>query len=240
MANINWLEPGEIQFPPVETALREPNGLLAAGGDLSSERLILAYRHGIFPWYEEGQPILWWSPDPRSVIYPEQVRISRSLRKNLRNGGFTVSMDCAFEQVIAACAGTRNYTDGTWITPDMQVAYAGLHHLGLAHSVEVGCDDRLVGGLYGVALGQLFFGESMFSVMSNASKVALVYLAGQLLEWDYKLIDCQVQSEHKDSLGAQCIPRNQFQHYLDTYVSEYVSESSMDGNWNLTWQYKPS
>ncbi len=183
---------------------------------------------------------MWWSPDPRSVIYPEQVRISRSLHKNLRNGGFTVSMDCAFERVIAACAGTRNYTDGTWITPDMQVAYAGLHHLGLAHSVEVWFDDRLVGGLYGVALGQLFFGESMFSVMSNASKVALVYLAGQLLEWDYKLIDCQVQSEHMDSLGAQCIPRIQFQQYLDTYVSENVSESSMDGNWNLTWQYKPS
>lgn len=234
MAEINWLDLDKPEFPPVESALTDPDGLLAVGGNLFAERLILAYQKGIFPWYEEGQPILWWAPDPRSVISPDEVRISRSLHKNLRNSGFIVTMDNAFEDVIAACAGKRNYSVGTWITRDMQSAYTELHRLELAHSVEVWLEGNLVGGLYGVALGRLFFGESMFSTVSNASKVALVHLAGQLLAWGYKLIDCQVQSEHMNSLGAQSIPRTVFQKYLDTYVTAPTAQ----GKWTLNWQYK--
>lgn len=233
MVHVNWLDPGNPEFPPVESALTEPDGLLAVGGNLFAERLILAYQKGIFPWYEEGQPVLWWAPDPRSVIFPDQLRITRSLHKNLRNSGFIITMDDAFERVIAACAGKRNYSDGTWITRDMKIAYTELHRLELAHSVEVWLDGDLVGGLYGVALGQLFFGESMFSSVSNASKVALVYLAGQLREWDYKLIDCQVQSDHMDSLGAQSIPRKSFQRYLDRYVNVPAKK----GKWVMHWKY---
>lgn len=234
MAQINWLDPGKWEFPPVESALTNPDGLLAVGGNLFTERLIAAYQKGIFPWYEEGQPILWWAPDPRSVIFPDEVRVSRSLHKNLRNSGFIVTMDKAFEDVIAACADKRNDSVGTWITRDMQRAYIELHRLESAHSVEVWLDGSLVGGLYGVALGSLFFGESMFSTVSNASKVALVHLAGQLLEWGYKLIDCQVQSEHMNSLGAQNIPRAVFQEYLDAYVTA----PTVQGKWTLKWQYK--
>jgi leucyl/phenylalanyl-tRNA--protein transferase len=233
VAEINWLDLGKPEFPPVESALTDPDGLLAVGGNLYAERLIVAYQRGIFPWYEEGQPILWWAPDPRSVIIPDQVRITRSLHKNLRKGRFLVTMDNAFEEVITACAGKRNYTDGTWITRDMKDAYTELHRLELAHSVEVWLDGDLVGGLYGVALGKLFFGESMFSTASNASKIALVHLAGQLHEWDYKLIDCQVQSDHMDSLGAQNIPRKSFQTYLDNYVKAPVKQ----GKWVIDWEY---
>jgi len=233
VAEINWLDLGKPEFPPVESALTDPDGLLAVGGNLFTERLILAYQKGIFPWYEEGQPILWWAPDPRSVIFPDKIRITRSLRKNLRNSGFVVTMDTAFEDVIAACAGRRNYTAGTWITRDMQTAYTELYRLALAHSVEVWLDGNLVGGLYGVALGKLFFGESMFSTVSNASKVALVNLAGQLHDWGYKLIDCQVQSEHMDSLGAQSIPRKVFQKYLDSYVNAQAKQ----GKWVIGWEY---
>jgi len=235
VAVIDWLDMRDPEFPPVESALTDPDGLLAVGGNLFPERLILAYQRGIFPWYEEGQPILWWAPDPRSVIFPDQIRITRSLHKNLRNGGFMVTMDSSFEDVITACAGKRNYSVGTWITRDMKEAYTELHRLELAHSVEVWLDGNLVGGLYGVALGQLFFGESMFSTVSNASKVALVHLAGQLQEWGYKLIDCQVQSEHMDSLGAQSIPRKSFQEYLGSYVQAPAKR----GKWTISWEYNP-
>jgi leucyl/phenylalanyl-tRNA--protein transferase len=238
MSQIYWLDADNNEFPPVQSALLNPDGLLAAGGDLSPERLIRAYRMGIFPWYEEGQPILWWAPDPRSVIFPGKVKITRSLAKNLRNSGFIVTMDHAFEEVIHGCAGNRNYSDGTWITAEMQNAYIALHRMDLAHSVEVWLDGKLVGGLYGIALGRLFFGESMFSLVANASKVALVHLSGQLHEWGYQLIDCQLQSDHMDSLGARCIPRVEFQHYLDAFVDE--PDLTGPGNWDITWQYKPA
>ena len=233
MIQISWLDPESLDFPPIESALAAPDGLLAAGGDLSRDRLLQAYRHGIFPWYEAGEPILWWSPNPCSVLFPEQLRISRSLRKNLRNAGFTVTMDQAFARVISACSGKRDYTDATWITSEMKDSYLELHNLDIAHSVEVWLDGRLVGGLYGIAMGQLFFGESMFSKESNASKVALVHLTGQLLVWGYKLIDCQVQSNHMDSLGACSIPRNDFQQYLEKFRDKQGTE----GKWELDWYY---
>ncbi len=215
-----WLsEQDETLFPPVETALRHPNGLIAVGGNLSPQRLINAYRQGIFPWYEEGQPILWWSPDPRALLYPERLRVTRSLRKRLRNGGFRVTLDQAFGEVISACAAPRDGAQGTWITADMQSAYERLHALGLAHSVEVWEDNRLVGGLYGVAQGRVFFGESMFSRRADASKIALVWLCRQLQHWGYAFLDCQVSSGHLASLGAEDVPRRRFirelQHALE-------------------------
>ena len=233
MSRINWQALGESDFPPVERALLEPNGLLAVGGDLSPTRLLLAYRHGIFPWYEEGQPILWWAPDPRSVMFPDHLRISRSLKKSLANRGYSVSMDQRFSDVIKACSGKRNYTDNTWITPEMDRAYNELHRMGIAHSVETTLDGVLVGGLYGIALGQMFFGESMFSTAADASKVALVHLAGQLNAWNFQLIDCQVQSEHMDSLGARNISRNRFQEYLN----QFTETESVIGPWHLAWSY---
>ncbi len=198
-------------FPDPDRALDEPNGLLAAGGDLSPERLLHAYRLGVFPWYSAGQPILWWSPDPRAVLFPERMRVSRSLRKTLRQGRFRVTRDTAFREVMDACAAPRPGSDGTWITPEMLAAYTRLHSLGWAHSVECWRDGRLAGGLYGVAMGRVFFGESMFSRESDASKVALAHLAGQ----GYRLIDCQVESEHLARLGAEPIPRRTFRALLD-------------------------
>lgn len=205
-------------FPPVQLALEEPNGLLAVGGDLAPERIIAAYRQSIFPWYSEGQPILWWSPNPRAVLFPEQLKVSRSLRKTLRKQLFDVTLDRDFKAVIQACAEPRSYEKETWISPEIQSAYQSLHRLGYAHSVEAWQDGRLVGGLYGIALGQIFFGESMFSRTSNASKVAFTYLTRQLLQWGYKLIDCQVSSEHLQSLGATDIDRSEFLTYLETYT----------------------
>lgn len=209
-----WIAPESApeNFPPVERALQEPDGLLAVGGDLSAARLLQAYRRGIFPWYSDPQPILWWSPDPRCVIFPGELHISHSLRKHLRNRKYAVSFDTAFSQVIAACAGPRrNQPDaGTWITPEMQAAYLELHRFGHAHSVEVRLDGELVGGLYGIAIGRVFFGESMFSRCSGASKIALAWLAEQLRAWNYELIDCQVYSAHLASLGAVTIPRSRF------------------------------
>ena len=198
-------------FPDPERALDEPNGLLAAGGDLSPERLLHAYRLGVFPWYSAGQPILWWSPDPRAVLFPERMRVSRSLRKTLRQGRFRVTVDTAFREVMDACAAPRPGSDGTWITPEMLAAYTRLHSLGWAHSVECWRDGRLAGGLYGVAMGRVFFGESMFSRESDASKVALAHLSGQ----GYRLIDCQVESEHLARLGAEPVPRRTFRALLD-------------------------
>lgn len=206
------LKPGtkNFRFPPVELASRE--GLLAVGGDLSSGRLLEAYRSGIFPWYNEGQPILWWSPDPRAVLLPGEIKVSRSLRKVARSGKFSVTFDQCFLDVMRACAGPRRqYPEGgTWITPAMLAAYTELHRQGYAHSVETWEGDRLAGGLYGVALGGVFFGESMFSHATDASKVALLCMARQLQEWGYSLIDCQLPTPHLESLGAKSISRKTY------------------------------
>ena len=197
-------------FPAVTQALRSPNGLLAAGGDLTTARLLEAYRHGIFPWFSAGEPILWWSPDPRMVLFPNELRISHSLRKSLRNGRHEVRFDSAFEQVMRACAAPRKGASGTWIHEEMIAAYCELHRLGYAHSVEIWMDDELVGGLYGMALGRMFYGESMFSRKTDASKIALAHLAAQLERWNFGMIDCQMNTPHLASLGAREIPRKEF------------------------------
>jgi leucyl/phenylalanyl-tRNA--protein transferase len=198
-----------LSFPPAHLALKE--GLLAVGGDLSVERLLLAYRNGIFPWYSPGEPILWWSPDPRLVLYPEELRISRSLGKIINKKSFQISFDEAFEAVIQACAqAKRSYGEGTWISDEMKDAYCELHRQGYAHSVEAWQDEALVGGLYGITLGRVFFGESMFSRVSNASKVAFVTLVENLKQLKFKLIDCQVRTDHLIRFGAREIPRKVF------------------------------
>ena len=206
---IPFLEPDE-PFPPVEFALRDPNGLLAAGADLSPERLLDAYARGIFPWFGDDDPLLWWSPDPRMVLAVSDIRISRSLRRVIRSGRFHVTMDTAFAEVMAGCAEPRAEQDGTWITLEMTRAYGRLAALGFAHSVEVWSDSRLAGGLYGVAIGRMFFGESMFSRVSDASKVALVHLARQLERWGLPIIDCQMSTPHLASLGARDVARADF------------------------------
>lgn len=215
-------------FPDVERALIRPNGLLAFGGDLSPERLEQAYRRGIFPWYNVGDPILWWSPDPRTLLFPESLRISRSLRKRLRKQTFRVSMDRDFAGVIRACAAPRDPDGGTWILPEMIAAYERLHQRGLAHSVEVWRDSCLVGGLYGVAIGRAFFGESMFSRASDASKVALVYLCARLQAWRFGLIDCQMRTEHLIQLGAVEVPRAELNRRLDRLCREPQTPASWD------------
>lgn len=219
MRDLHWINPldPDYSFPDVQQALRDPDGLLAAGGDLSPVRLLKAYRLGIFPWFSDGQPILWWSPDPRMVLFPDELKISRSLAKTLRQQRFKITLDTNLDAVIRQCAEPRQDAQGTWITQDMMTAYNRLHQLGYAHSVEAWQDDQLVGGLYGVALGQIFFGESMFSRVSNASKVAFVYLVRQLKEKSFQLIDCQVETAHLGSLGARNIPRQQFIQILDRY-----------------------
>jgi leucyl/phenylalanyl-tRNA--protein transferase len=245
---IPWLKPADPPdaFPPVTSALTDPDGLLCVGGDLRPERLLAAYRRGIFPWYSDGQPILWWSPDPRMVLLPDEFKVSRSLGKSLRNRGFRVTFDTCFEEVIAHCAdsGTRA-AEGTWISPAIRAAYCEMHRLGFAHSVEVWLDEpapatavktasatvtavsesaaatthvrdgvrrdsRLVGGLYGLLLGRIFFGESMFSTATDASKVALHELVGWLRQHNVELIDCQVASDHLFTLGARLMPRAEF------------------------------
>ena len=213
-----WLEPDarEIIFPDVELALRDPDGLLAMGGKLSTDWLLQAYRKGIFPWYGPGQPILWWAPDPRLVLLPEKLHISRSLAKTIRQNKFSVTLDTAFSDVIAACAQARQGQSGTWITPEMQAAYVDLHHEGHAHSAECWYDGKLAGGLYGIAIGNIFFGESMFTELTDASKVAFVALARQLQRWGYGLIDCQVYTGHLASLGASMIARKDFTAILDS------------------------
>lgn len=200
--------------------MREPNGLLAAGGDLSADRLIQAYRHGCFPWFEEGQPILWWSPDPRTVLFPEELHISRSLGKVLRQERYQVTFDQNFAAVIQACAAPRTYANGTWITGSMQSAYLELHRRGHAHSVEVWEQGVLVGGLYGLAIGQLFFGESMFSRADNASKVGFATLVERLTAWGFVLIDCQMPTQHLHSFGARAIARTTFAHYLREHLDQ--------------------
>jgi len=206
---IPWLR-RDTPFPPVESALRHPAGLLAAGADLSPQRLIDAYRLGIFPWFSAGEPILWWSPDPRMVLFPGEVKISRSLAKRLRRREFEARLDTAFAEVMRACAAPRQGADGTWITPQMQQAYLRLHELGWAHSVETWVEGELVGGLYGVAIGRAFYGESMFARTSDASKVALAHLARHLESRGFGMIDCQMSTAHLESLGAREIPRREF------------------------------
>jgi leucyl/phenylalanyl-tRNA--protein transferase len=216
---IPWLEPQD-EFPPVEAALREPNGLLAAGDDLSRDRLLDGYRRGIFPWFNDGDPVLWWSPDPRMVLFLDELHVSRSLGKVLRSGRFTVTFDRAFAEVMQGCAAPRDGEDGTWITPEMSQAYCGLHEQGYAHSVEVWHGGALVGGLYGVSLGRMFFGESMFSRQPDASKVALAHLVRLLGPWGFRLIDCQMATAHLASLGARQIPRAEFVAHVLALVAE--------------------
>lgn len=215
MSKIPWLEGGSLNFPHPSQALHEPDGLLAAGGDLSCKQLVHAYRHGIFPWFDDTQPILWWSPDPRLIIQPNDLHISRSLRKTLKQGQFHVTSDTCFNTVMRACAEPRDEQDGTWITDDMLDAYTALHEEGYAHSVEVWSGELLVGGLYGVAIGKVFYGESMFSRVSNASKAAFTVMITALNTVGFELVDCQVQTQHLQSLGAQEIPRH---HFLDLLV----------------------
>lgn len=215
---IPWLEPGQ-PFPPVDRALVTPNGLLAAGADLSPQRLIEAYRRGIFPWYSEGEPLLWWSPDPRMVLIPEEHRLARSLRKRLRRRDYAVRCDTAFEAVMRACAAPRAGQAGTWITADMIAAYCVLHRGGTAHSVETWIGGELAGGLYGVALGRMFFGESMFTHVPDASRIALAHLARQLARWQYGMIDCQMSTAHLAAAGAREVPRAEFMRKLKDLVN---------------------
>jgi leucyl/phenylalanyl-tRNA--protein transferase len=231
---IAWLS-GDAPFPPLELALDDPNGLLAAGADLTPQRLVAAYRRGIFPWYSEGQPILWWSPNPRMVLYVDDFKISRSLRKRIRQQTFDVRIDTAFHRVVEACAHVpRTGQYGTWITPAMMLAYTDLHDRGYAHSVEAWHDGELVGGLYGLALGRVFFGESMFANQTDASKVALAGLVAVLQELNVPLIDCQQETSHLASLGARPISRRRFAGHL----AELIDSNAPPAAWPkgaLSW-----
>ena len=216
----------ELVFPSPHLAVDE--GLLAVGGDLSVNRLLLAYAHGIFPWYSRGEPILWWSPDPRLVLYPADLKVSRRLKRTLRQNRFQVTLDQAFDQVIHGCASVfRDREKGTWITEEMIAAYIALHKAGFAHSVEAWRDGRLAGGLYGISLGGSFFGESMFHLVSDASNIALVTLVRYLTKWNFNLIDCQVTTDHLIRMGAREISRNRFLHQLD----ESLKKPTMRGKW---------
>lgn len=236
-------------FPPIERALTDPNGLLAAGGTLTIPRLVDAYQRGIFPWFSAGDPVLWWSPDPRMVLFVDELRVSRSLAKRLRRGGYEVTADRAFSAVLRACAAPRpqmartartpqmtqraqtsTADAGTWLVPQMMRAYERLHEAGVAHSIEVWMDGELAGGLYGVALGRMFFGESMFTRRTDASKIALVRLAGQLAQWGFPMVDCQMSTEHLASLGARDIPRRTFARL----IAPLVAFEGVSAPWRLT------
>jgi len=219
-----WVRDNVIagDFPRISAALKEPDGLLAIGGDLSPERMLHAYQKGIFPWYNEGQPVLWWSPDPRWVLDPAAIKISRSLRRTLNRDTFHVTFDTQFSRVMEMCAAPRKDTDATWITADILHSFNLLHKQGYGHSVECWADGRLVGGLYGLAIGRVFFGESMFSRRSDASKVALVCLVRQLQKWDFHLINCQVYSRHLQSLGATAMPREKFADLLKQFCTPHI------------------
>lgn len=235
---IPWLV-GDQPFPPLERALVEPDGLLCAGGDLAPERILAAYRQGIFPWYSPGEPILWWSPDPRMVLFPDEFRISRSLRRSLRAGTCEVRLDSAFAAVIAACAQTpRRFQRGTWITAEMRQAYLRLFELGWAHSVETWVDGRLVGGLYGLAIGRMFYGESMFSHRTDASKIAAAHLARFLGRRGFGMIDCQMRTDHLASLGAREIPRTAFVARLQALTAEAPCPGRWpaDGAATIDWE----
>jgi leucyl/phenylalanyl-tRNA---protein transferase len=228
--SIVWLSERDSPqaFPPVERALSEPDGLLAAGGDLSPPRLLEAYRRGIFPWYSRGQPILWWCPDPRAVLIPQHIKVSRSLAKTIRNRGFETRIDQSFREVLRYCGSTELRPGGTWLSPEMRAAYLRLHKLGYAHSVETWLNDRLVGGLYGIAIGNVFFGESMFSLERDASKVALKRLCDELIARGYQMIDCQMATPHLMSLGAELIPRLDFIQLLSAHVGEDLTPRVWD------------
>ena len=215
-------------FPPIESALTEPNGLLAIGGDLHAQRLLNAYRRGIFPWYDQ-EPILWWSPSPRTVLFLDDLHISGSMKKLLKKHQFKIKMDENFAQVIALCGSLREPQPGTWITPQMQNAYITLHEMGYAHSLEIYQDNQLIGGIYGLSLGKLFFGESMFSLVSNGSKIAIIYLVKQLKSWGFELIDCQVWNEHLGTLGAKLLSRADF---LQKVSQNNLLETKV-GKWTL-------
>lgn len=232
---IPWLG-HELVFPPVRTALAEPDGLLAAGGDLSPARLLLGYSQGIFPWFSEGEPILWWSPAQRMVLFPSRLRVSRSLDKTLRNRRYRVTLDSAFRQVMEACAAPRAGAAGTWIIQPMVEAYCRLHQIGAAHSFEVWMDGELVGGLYGVALGRMFYGESMFSRRTDASKIAFVHMARHLQALGVDMIDCQMYTPHLASLGATLIPRAEF---IATLKNKTL-EPQADSMWNYCFDHEPS
>ncbi|MBK8972980.1 MAG: leucyl/phenylalanyl-tRNA--protein transferase [Hahellaceae bacterium] len=223
-----WLETSSQPFPPPDSAFVEPNGLLCAGGDLSTDRLLMAYRQGIFPWYEEGQPILWWSPDPRCILQFTDLHVSRSMQRLLKRQTFQFAFNRAFSEVVAACAAPRSYSHGTWITPEMAQAYAELHRRGHAHSIEVYDHGELVGGLYGIAMGRCFFGESMFSRRTDASKAAFIVLARHLEAWGYAFMDCQVTNPHLLTLGAREVPRDTFLSILSSSV-----EQPSGASWSL-------
>ena len=233
MIELTWLDPSKLEFPPVEQAMQDPDGLLAVGGDLSKERLLLAYSKGIFPWYEDDQPLLWWSPDPRAVIEPQNVKISRSLRKRLRKREFEVRVDTAFDDVVKRCQSPRAYSNETWITNEMRQAYLALHRDGYAHSIECYKDKELVGGLYGVSIGRLFFGESMFHAATDASKVAFVALCRLLRQQGCPLVDCQMPNPHIMSLGVETITRSEFMlHLLNNNKlksNEWINWPSLQG-----------
>ncbi len=239
MSAIHWFKTGDPvdSFPPVEKACSYPDGLLAAGGDLSSERLLAAYRRGIFPWYEEGQAILWWSPDPRTVFIPGNVHQSRSLKRNLRRHPVRVSINTCFETVVETCAESRPGQDGTWITRAMKQAYLKLHLEGHAHCLEVWRDDVLIGGIYGIGIGEVFFGESMFSRATNGSKLALSFLSQWLEKHNFALIDGQVKSAHLMSLGSIEISRDRFVSILDRHCDQPVDASMWQKNDNLTPEF---
>jgi len=232
---IPWLDP-DTPFPPLATALTEPSGLLAAGADLSPQRLLAAYRLGIFPWFNEGEPILWWSPDPRMVLFPSELKVSRSLRKTLKHSHYEVRMDTAFAEVMAGCAAPRAGQRGTWIHPQMVASYIRLHEMGIAHSVETWIAGKLVGGLYGLALGRVFFGESMFSRTTDASKIAFVHLVEQLRHWQFGLIDCQMKTAHLATLGAREIPRREFCQNLAELVNSPNGSASQTRKWHFDYE----
>ena len=214
-----WLD-RDTPFPPLETALQAPNGLLAAGADLQPWRLLDAYRQGIFPWYNPDEPVLWWSPDPRMVLFPDELRVTRSLDKTLRNKPYQIRIDTAFRRVMQSCAEPREPGGGSWIGPDIVDAYERLQRLGYAHSIETWIDGELCGGLYGVAIGKMFYGESMFARRTDASKIAFVHLVRQLQRWGFGMIDCQMRTEHLASLGGRTIPRAQFAAKLKLLIAQ--------------------
>jgi leucyl/phenylalanyl-tRNA---protein transferase len=225
---IPWLQRND-PFPTVERALRNPNGLLAAGGDLSAVRLLDAYRRGIFPWFGEGEPILWWSPDPRMVLFPSELKISRSLAKRLRRRDYEIQADTAFAEVMRQCAAPRHGQPGTWITAPIMQAYLTLHALGHAHSVETWIGGDLAGGLYGVAIGRMFYGESMFARVTDASKIAFVHLIRHLERCGFGMIDCQMKTAHLASFGAREIPRSKF----TSVMEELINYRNLPGPWRL-------
>ena len=231
---ICWLATDQVEsFPPLSAALTELNGLLVVGCDLSTQWLVIAYGSGIFPWFNDEDPILWWSPDPRMVLFPNELSISRSLHKLLKKHQYEIRTDTSFREVMQACAEPRKAQSGTWITNEMVEAYTTLHHMGVAHSVETWMDDLLVGGLYGIALGRMFYGESMFSRVSDASKIAFVHLVKQLEIWGFGMIDCQMKTRHLASLGAQEIPREEFALRL----GRLIDAPSQSGIWHFDYTY---